>query len=74
MKQKQLVYKYIMDILKAARVIWSKLLFALLAACCLSSVLHDLTGLERQAVIQTYLKPLKKYDKKKAIKNNKPSE
>lgn len=71
MKQKQLVYKYIMDILKAARVIWSKLLFALLAARYLSSDLHDLTGLERQA-IQTYLKPWKKYDKKKAIKNNKP--
>lgn len=75
MKQKQLVYKYIMDILKAARVIWSKLLLALLAACFHSSVLYDLTGLERQAVIQTYLKPLKKYDKKKkAIKNNKTSE
>lgn len=40
-----------------------------------SSVLYDSPGLERQAVIQTYLKPLKKYDKKKkAIKNNKPSE
>lgn len=47
---------------------------AFTSACFLSSVLNDLTGLERQAVIQTYLKPLKKYDKKKAIKNNKPSE
>lgn len=34
----------------------------------------DLTGLERQAVIQTNLKPLKKHGKKKAIENNKPSE
>lgn len=48
-----------MDILKAARVIWSKLLLALLAACFLSSVLYDLTGLERQASIQTYLKTTK---------------
>lgn len=37
---------------------------ALTSACFLSTVFYDFTGLERQNVIQTYLKPLKEYDKK----------